>query len=53
MYCPEERMDSLPVGPECLFLAQSAVSLALGQIKICANSHMTESEGNRLIIFIL
>jgi hypothetical protein len=53
MYCPEERMDSLPVGPECLFLAQSAVPLALGQIKICANSLTSESEGKRLRIFIL
>jgi len=31
-------VNSLPVGPSCLLLAQTAVPLAVGQIKIYANS---------------
>jgi len=43
-------MNRLPVGPQCLLLAQSAVSLALGQIKILANSSrpVRESGGDNI-----
>lgn len=51
MSLPEKKMDCLPVGPESLLLARSAVPVALGEIKNCANSRAPVLNGF-LLLFI-
>lgn len=49
----KKKKDSLPDGPECLLLAQSADPRALGQINIYANSYTNDESKQRVLLFLV